>query len=943
MLEHATSGARGGGARPVIGREHELQEIERLLAGAREGFGALLLEGEAGIGKTTVFREALRRAEASCLKVLACRPGESEATLSFAALGDLLRGVPSEPWQALPAPQRRALEVALLQIDPGERPADRRAVAAGVRSLVARLASDCPVLLAIDDVQWLDPASAAALEFAIRRFAHEHIGVLATRRLAEPGRLDLEASVPREAMTRAHIGPLSLGALQRLVRERFGEVLPRSLLARIHSASRGNPLFALEIGRVLAERGGTLGNEPLPVPDDVRNLVQQRVVGLPDATRDLLLAAALLAEPAVDTLRRALGRSPDVDLEPAERAGIAALEGSVVVFAHPLHAAGVVAAATAAARRHMHMRLADAVGDPERRALHLAFGAEGPSAATAALLEQGAGVARGKGSLHAAAELLERARALTPAGDEAAARSRGIRAAELHLHAGDRGRSRTLLEALLAEPLSAAQRAEALRLLGELSFAEDDLLEAERLLGEALALADDPRSAARIRLDLAFVLHHRMEFSRGAEHSLRAIGDLVGCDDGHLLAEALAYSANSEFLIGRGVDWSKLERALELEDPSRIGLPGLTPRAVVALLHAYVGRHAEGRRQLEDVRDQLAERGDEDNLGYTLVWLSWIETRCGNFARAAEIADTALVCTSLSASHSIRRLAVAQRAWVAAHLGDLDDARHRCGEAAAQDRRGIASVDLWIAATLALAGVSTGDHPETRRATRELIETLECQGMGEPVPWMLLPDALEALVALGELDRAEALIDTFECRGRELDRSWALATSGRCRGLLLGARGDAGGALVALDRALAVHERLDMPFERARTLLVEGTTLRRLRRRARAALTLQEALNDFERMGAKLWAARARGELERVAQHGPRSQTDLTPSERRVGELVCDGLSNKEIASRLFVSVHTIEVHLSHAYTKLGVHSRAQLARRLAATHPAEPFHRQKP
>jgi len=157
MLEHATSGARGGGARPVIGREHELQEIERLLAGAREGFRALLLEGEAGIGKTTVFREALRRAEASCLKVLACRPGESEATLSFAALGDLLRGVPSEPWQALPAPQRRALEVAMLQIDPGERPADRRAVAAGVRSLVARLASDCPVLLAIDSKGVAEP------------------------------------------------------------------------------------------------------------------------------------------------------------------------------------------------------------------------------------------------------------------------------------------------------------------------------------------------------------------------------------------------------------------------------------------------------------------------------------------------------------------------------------------------------------------------------------------------------------------------------------------------------------------------------------------------------------------------------------------------------------------------------------------------------------------
>src|SRR5262245_3400179 len=210
-------------ANTTVGREREIEAVERFLAGSRDGFRALLLEGEAGIGKTTIFREALYRADAGGLCVLACRPGAPEATFSFAALADLLHAVAGEPRSTLPGPQRRALEVALLQSDPGERPVDRRAVAAGVRSLLSRLAAERPLLLAIDDVQWLDTASAAALEFAIRRLGPERIGVLATRRLGEPARLDLAALAPREAFSSERVGPLSLGALQALLRQRFGE------------------------------------------------------------------------------------------------------------------------------------------------------------------------------------------------------------------------------------------------------------------------------------------------------------------------------------------------------------------------------------------------------------------------------------------------------------------------------------------------------------------------------------------------------------------------------------------------------------------------------------------------------------------------------------------------------------------------------------------------
>jgi len=915
----------------VVGREPELAAIEQLFARARESFSALLLEGDAGIGKTTVFREGLGVAAADGFQVLTCRPGASETTLSFAAVGDLLDAIPADRWGALPSPQRRALDVAMLRTDADEIEVDQRAIAAGLRSLVTGLAAEQPVLLAVDDVQWVDPASAMILGFVLRRLGPERVALLATRRLSEATGLDLGTAVPAGALARTQLGPLSLGALQRVLRERLGVALPRSTLVRVQATSHGNPFFALEIARVLAERGNPPAGEPLPVPDDIRELVRARVEGLPDATRELLLAAASLAEPTVKTLRRAFDRSLDSDLEPAERAGIARLEGAVVAFAHPLHAAGVIATATSSERQRMHRRLAEALDSPEERARHLAFGAEEADEAVAKLLEEGAGAARARGGLHSAAELLERARSLTPSGQAESARGRGIRAAELHIHAGDRAHARSLLQELLGEGLSSAQRAETLRLLAELSISDEDVPAAERQLVEALEHTSDRASAARIETELAYVVSHRMDFARAAEYSHQSLASLAGSSDGPLLAEALAYCANADLFAGRGVDWTKVNRALELEDHDRVGLPGLPPSGVAALIMMFVGRHEAARELLGLTLTRLAERGDEVDLGHALIWMSWLETRCGNFARAAEVADEAITRTSLTGSYTMNRWAVAQRAWVDAHLGDVDGARRRCAEARPQHMRGVAQIDIWISATGALLELSVGDPHAAWEASRTMTEAVEQQGIGEPIPLVFLPDALEALVALGHLERAEPILEVFERRGRELDREWALATAARCRGLLMAARGDLTAALKALDDALAQHERIELPFDRARTQLVRGVTQRRARRRAQARSSLEEARGEFERMGAALWAGRASEELDRLGGRKRRDRDDLTPSERRVVELAAGGLSNKEISSKLVVSVHTVEVHLSHTYAKLGIRSRSQLAARLTA------------
>jgi DNA-binding CsgD family transcriptional regulator len=325
------------------------------------------------------------------------------------------------------------------------------------------------------------------------------------------------------------------------------------------------------------------------------------------------------------------------------------------------------------------------------------------------------------------------------------------------------------------------------------------------------------------------------------------------------------------------------------------------------------------------------DSGDESDLAFVLIWLCHLETLSGAFLEATLLAEEAAVQAALTGSEMNRAMALAQRAHVHAHAGEVAEARAAAAEVAASCARLNHWLPmLWVSTALGLLELSLGDPAAAWAAVRALTEALERQGIGEPGPHRFLPAALEALIALGHVGRAERLLDSFESRAQALDRVWALATAGRCRGLLLAARGDLGGAEEALQRALASHERADdMPFERARTLLVQGQIRRRRRQKRAARESLEQALALFEELDTPLWAERAREELVRLAPR--REPGTLTPAERRVVALAAAGHSNKQIAAELFVSVHTVELHLSHAYTKLGVHSRTELANRITA------------
>jgi DNA-binding CsgD family transcriptional regulator len=911
----------------LFGRKRELAQADAFLAALSERFGVLRLQGEAGVGKTTIWREIIRRARDRQFRVLSCQPAEAETRFALSGLADLIEPVESERYAALPPPQRRALEVALLRVDPagsGLGP-DLRALAAAVRSLLANLSAEGPLLVAIDDVQWLDPDTAAVLQFVLRRLTGTRTGWLMTAR--EPGLGWLvgdDGPAATEPQAVIPLGPLPLPAIHQMLLDRAHTALSRPVLHRVYQSSAGNPLFALEIARTL-EISPRTGAGELPVlPSSLRALLADRIPALSPDARDALLSAAALSHPTVDLVERA---SSATGLAAAEKTGLLRVAAGQVAFTHPLYASAVYEAASRTERSELHRRLAGLAGDVEERARHLAVAVERADENVARTLADGAALARSRGTWESAADLFERARALTPPGQPDAAYRRGVAAAECQVHAGERSRARELLDGMLAEPLARPLRAEALRLLAEISYNEERAVEASRLYEEALGYTDDPRAVATIEIGLSYLAGQLADPAAGSLHARRGLEQAEIAGDKTLIAVALGECAMFDYLNGRGVSWETVQRSVALEDRDTV-MPLLwRPATIEALLLLYVGRHAEARERLARVQIEALDRGDESDLAFIGLWRSWLEVRSGHFATAISVAEEARSIAGLTGSDSVRRHLIAQRALAYACRGESAAALRDCAEAA--DGSPHPWVAVWIAAARSSLELSRGDPGAAWAACAEVTAPIEQHGIGEPILPFFLPDAIEALIATDTLYRADKLLVAFAARGRELDRAWGLATAERCRGLLLAARGDLSGARQALDQALAHHDQLDMPLERARTLLVSGTVERRAHRPARARDHLGQALTICEQLGAALWAERARQELGKLAARRSRGH-ELTDAERRVAEASARGLTNREVAAALFLSPKTVEAHLSSTYRKLGISSRAALGAHMA-------------
>jgi DNA-binding CsgD family transcriptional regulator len=890
----------------IIGRERELAAADLFLADAARGFAVLELHGDAGIGKTTVWRAVLARAEERGFAVLACRPAAAEAKLSLSAVSDLLEHVPGEHFAALPEPQRRALDIALLRAEPGDASVDRRTVAVAARSLLRELAAGQPLLVAVDDLHWLDAASAATLEFALRRLDTEPIGFLAARRASEPARLDLRNLEPAAARSVA-IGPLSVAGLHHLLRERLDQVPPRSLLVRVADASHGNPLFALEIGRLLAEQGAPPPGEPLPVPPDVEALVRRRIADLPRATREVLLAAAAVSDPAEDVIRAALHRPIVRELEPAERRQIARLEGGVIVFSHPLFAGAVYASATAAERRELHRRLAEAAPGLEARARHLALAADGRDEVAAAAAQAAAADAAARGAPAAAVELAELALALSEPRSDAECR-RLLDLAEYVLVSGESERALALLEAVDSWdhwPPNLHARALAwranLRLFTGGPTAMGEF--AQRALSEPLPA--QARAAAHLQLSYSTGLSDAERALNHAETALALLEPLDEEVDAALLGLALEVRLRAGAVLGHGLDGDVVER---IRAPSSLG----------AWLR-WVDELESSREVLERDLELAEARGNETLRAYRLMMLGMTECDAGELERAREHAAAALELA--------RELELAEVEGRAAEALALVEATVGRAEKAHELLRGVESTRS-ARATLGRLELSRENYAAADAHLGSALDLIEQAGIREPGIARVHADAAEAAVALGDLERAEGLADFLVQHGARTGRRWSLATGARIRALVAAARGDLEEALAACERALKHHEGLPMPLERARTLLVKGVIERRLRRRGRAKLAFEEALAVFEQTGAQLWAERARAELARLGLRRAGSG-ELTEAERRVAELTARGLTRRDVAAALHVSPKTVDATLGRVYRKLEIRSRAELGARM--------------
>ena len=918
----------------VIGRESELAILHRFQDSIPTGPSALLLSGDPGIGKTTVWKEGLAGALQRRYRTLSCRPVEAETRLSYAALGDLLEPVLEEALPAVPEPQRRALEVALLRSPSSGARADQRAVSLAVLGCLRSVASTSPVVVAIDDIQWMDLPSVRVLQFVVRRLKDEPVGLMTAARgaRADVDPLGVVSAFAEDRVHAVHVGPLSLDALERVLRDKVGQGVPPTTLRSIHEMSGGNPFFAQEIGLALLRRGGDVAaGERLPIPDRLQVLIEDRLEGLPAKTVEALEVVSALSAPTLDAIAAAIAPSAiDDRLGPAIENGVVEVVGDGLRFTHPLLASAVYQKIPPARRRELHARLAKIVRDPEERARHLALSVEGPDVAVAAALEEAALLASSRGAPQSAAELWEMARRATPEDRAEDLVRRTHLAGVAHYECGDTSLARSVLEQAVDLSMAGPARARVLLDLG-MGLAETEgwraawaVFEAAR--GEA---GDDLALRALIEQNLGYAWLFRGDLAASERHARAALQLAEELQEPRVMAEAFQAYPFVEFLLGRGVDQELLDRGIALEGHMEGEFKSHVLRAsfVVAQLLKFTDRLDEARRTFTELLGDAAAHGVESPIPQFQYHLAELECRAGNWDAAMEHAQQ-----SMAASQRLR-----MGAWmsaeghfavglVEAHLGRADPARLaaleglRVAEAAGETLLQI--LDLSVLGFLEL---SLGRPAEAEAYLSRAVELERAMGVREPAYFRIVPDEVEALVALGRLDEAEALLVPFEEAGRSLDRTWAMATGARCRALVFAARGDLEGASAAADEALREHDRLPLPFELGRTLLVRGAVERRAKRKREARDTLTRALEIFDGLGAALWAEKARAELARIGGRAP-SSLDLTPSETRVAELVAAGSTNREVADALFISVHTVEANLKRIYRKLGIRSRTELA-----------------
>ena len=910
----------------VVGRRLELVALEEFLDAVPECGSAMLLEGDAGIGKTALWQEGLGLARERDMRVLTARATHSELRTAFATVGDLFAPVLDETLPRLVPVQRRALEVAFLIGEPDGLPPEGRLLAAALLSIVHLLVEERPLLVAIDDAQWVDASSAEILRFVLRRLEAEPVGVLATVR-GRPLEAPFELDRAFAELRRLPVTPLSVGAIHRLLWGRLSLNLPRPVLVRVHEAVGGNPFFALEVGRRLLD--GTISADGMHVllPESLRALVAERLSALPAQVRETLVAVAALGAPTV-TLLEPLAPTTVDDIELACQRRVVELDGDRIRFTHPLLAPACYEDMPLHRRRRLHRRLADLNVDPEERARHLAIAAAAPDEEIAAALDAAATHASGRGAAQAAAELADRAVALTPPDAIDRINRRRIAAAERWLYAGDGKTAKAMLEEVVDFSEPGPARAVALCALARASEALEGNRSSADLYGRALAEPGlELRQRAYVLYDLAGLAEIRGDYREGARYAEAALGLAEQLAEPDLLVLSLGMLAEISFCRTGRSRRDMLDRAIEIEQAAdRDG--HRSPRVDLARLLSRCERFDEARALWEELIGEASERADP-NVANHIFFLAMLEVAAGRWDEAARLCDEAMEVGRQTGREIVDQVCRMILAEVDALRGEAEKTRREMPDLlrlAEQARAG--GLVHRLTRSLALLELScSAPDASWRQAAPHLQDFGEMNGAEAHLAGSV---AIEALIATGDLGIAEQLLGRLDEHAAQADTA-LLPLAHRCRGVLRAAQGDHEGAIAELRAAAAdpVPPRSVNPFELARTLLALGTVERKAQHKRAARESLQRAAGIFEQLRARLWLEMTCSELGRIGGRVP-TDGELSETERRIVELVVAGRRNREVAAELSLSPNTIAWNLSKVYRKLGVTSRTELAARVA-------------
>jgi DNA-binding CsgD family transcriptional regulator len=902
----------------LLGRADEQREIDQALTRARSGASAVLaLAGEPGIGKTALLGYAAERAVG--MRLLQARGIESEAQIPFGSLLELIRPA-LLVLDTIPAPQAAALEAALAL-----RPAaaqDRFAVGAATLSLLAAYAEQAPVIVLVDDAQWLDGPSAAALLFAFRRMVADSVAVLIAVREGEPSLLD-GADLPV-----IRLGGLSLDEAALLA-----PGLSPDAIRRLHQATAGNPLALRELAADAGEWDLMLAPEGAPVMVSARisRAFLRRASLLDPTARQALVLAAISGTGDLAILERAAARL-DSDLSglaAAEQAGLVSLGAGTVEFRHPLARSAVYADAPASQRRAAHRAMAAVLPDrdADRRAWHLAAAAVGLDEAASAALAQTAARSRARSAYATAAAAFERAGRLVADGERRAWLL--WQAAEAGWLAGLTDRAVVLLDEARALAGDAHTLIEVDRLAGHIATLRGPVMNGHAILTAAAARAD-PESAVAMLAEASsacFFAGNAAEMLAVAEKAQVEV--LPGLSARAQFLAAMALGTARIFGGDAAAGAEALHEAVTLAENSAEVRDDLRLLHWLAVAPLFLREDGAGRSLLGHALQTARSRAAVGVLPFALNLIARDQATTDRWAVAEATYQEAIGLARESGQQTELAFGLAGLAWLHARRGREEEGRAAASEALELSRgMGTRLYEIWATAALGELELGLGDAARA-------VEVFECQQRLLDELVITDPDLspaaelVEAYLTIGRHSDAQRVASRFSAAAVAKGQPWSLARAQRAEGML--ARED--GFVGAFKRAIGLHEQTPDAFEAARTRLAFGQRLRRSRNRVLAREQLRTAADEFDGLGARPWADRARAELAATGETHRRrdgaSIDDLTPQELQVALLLTSGKTTRETAAALFLSPKTVEYHLRHVYQRLGIHSREELAQQL--------------